>query len=72
MAYKFQFRDVFARQDAILDGMVLTLQLSVGTSTLGFVLGVLVAATLVQRLLDAISRDVADALSNQALWNAPI
>ena len=25
-----------------------------------------------QRLLDAISRDVADALSNQALWDAPI
>ena len=25
-----------------------------------------------QRLLEAISRDVADALSNQALWEAPI
>ena len=25
-----------------------------------------------QRLLDAISRDVADALANQALWDAPI
>ena len=47
MAYKFQFRDVFAQQDAILDGMVLTLQLSVGTITLGFALGVLVAAALV-------------------------
>ena len=46
MAYKFQFRDVFAQQDAILDGLVLTLQLSVGTITLGFVLGVLVAAAL--------------------------
>lgn len=47
MAYKFQFRDVFAQQDAILDGMVLTLQLSVGTITLGFALGVMVAAALV-------------------------
>ena len=47
MAYKFQFRDVFAQQDAILDGLVLTLQLSLGTIFLGFVIGILVAAVLV-------------------------
>lgn len=47
MTYKFQFRDVFAQQDAILDGLVLTLQLSLGTIFLGFVIGILVAAVLV-------------------------
>ena len=47
MAYKFQFRDVFAQQEAILDGLVLTLQLSLGTIFLGFVIGILVAAVLV-------------------------
>src|SRR5947208_1270272 len=47
MAYKFQFRDVFAQSDAILDGLVLTLELSVGVIVLGFVIGVLVATALV-------------------------
>lgn len=47
MTYKFQFRDVFAQQDAIVDGLVLTMQLSVGTIFLGFVIGILVAAVLV-------------------------
>ena len=47
MAYTFQFRDVFAQQDAIVDGLVLTLELSVGTIFLGFVIGILVAAVLV-------------------------
>ena len=47
MAYKFQFRDVFAQQDAIFDGLVLTLQLSVGTIGLGFIIGILGAAVLV-------------------------
>lgn len=47
MAYKFQFRDVFAQKDAIWDGLVLTLQLSAGTIALGFVAGVLVATVLV-------------------------
>ncbi len=47
MAYKFQFRDVFAQQDAIVDGLVLTLQLSAATIVLGFVIGILVASVLV-------------------------
>lgn len=47
MAYKFQFRDVFAQQDAIVDGLVLTLQLSAATISLGFLIGILVAAVLV-------------------------
>lgn len=47
MAYTFQFRDVFAQQDAIVDGLVLTLELSVGTILLGFAIGILVAAVLV-------------------------
>ena len=47
MAYKFQFRDVLAQQDAIADGLVLTLQLSATTIALGFVLGTLVATVLV-------------------------
>ena len=47
MAYTFQFRDVFAQQDAIVDGLLLTLELSVGTILLGFAIGILVAAVLV-------------------------
>ena len=47
MAYKFEFRDVFAQQEAILDGVLLTLQLSAGTIFLGFVLGISVAIVLV-------------------------
>lgn len=47
MTYKFQFRDVFAQKDAILDGLVLTLQLSAGTILLGFAIGISVAAVLV-------------------------
>ena len=46
MTYKFQFRDVFAQQDAIVDGLILTLQLSAATIFLGFVIGILVAAVL--------------------------
>ncbi|MBP8295662.1 MAG: amino acid ABC transporter permease [Burkholderiales bacterium] len=47
MAYTFQFRDVFAQQDAIVDGLVLTLELSAGVIALGFAIGVMVAAVLV-------------------------
>ena len=47
MAYTFQFRDVFAQRDAIVDGLMLTLELSVGTILLGFAIGILVAAVLV-------------------------
>ena len=47
MAYTFQFRDVFAQRDAIVDGRVLTLDLSAGGIALGFAIGVMVAAVLV-------------------------
>jgi polar amino acid transport system permease protein len=47
MTYKFQFRDVFAQKDAIMDGLILTLQLSATTIFLGFVMGIGVAAVLV-------------------------
>ena len=47
MAYVFQFRDVFAQKDAILDGLIVTVQLSGVTITLGFLLGTLVAVVLV-------------------------
>ena len=35
MAYKFQFRDVFAQQDAILDGMVADLKRFAGVRRAG-------------------------------------
>lgn len=47
MAYSFQFRDVFAASDSLLEGLSLTLQLTATTIGLGFVIGVAVAATLV-------------------------
>ena len=47
MAYTFQFRDVFAQQDAIVDGIAITLQLSAVTISLGFLFGTLLAVALV-------------------------
>ena len=47
MAYTFQFRDVFAQKDAIVDGLVVTLQRSGVTISLGLLLGTLVAVVLV-------------------------
>ena len=47
MSYRFQFRDVLAQQDAIIDGLLMTLQLTAGTISLGFVIGLLVASVLV-------------------------
>ena len=47
MSYKFQFRDVFAQQEAIFDGIVVTLQLSAVTISLGFLVGTLLAIVLV-------------------------
>jgi polar amino acid transport system permease protein len=47
MSYTFQFRDVFAQKTAIIDGLVLTLELSAGTIALGFTLGILTASALV-------------------------
>lgn len=47
MSYSFQFRDVFAQKDAIINGLMVTLELSAITITLGFVLGTLAAVVLV-------------------------
>ena len=47
MSYQFQFRDVLAQHDAILDGLIVTIELSAITIVLGFVLGTLAAVLLV-------------------------
>lgn len=47
MAYTFNFRDVFAAKDALLDGLALTLQLTATTIVFGFLIGLGVAATAV-------------------------
>ena len=44
MTYTFQFRDVFAAWEFLLDGLVLTLELSVVTMVAGFTIGTLCAA----------------------------
>src|SRR6201996_5691310 len=44
MNYTLQFRDVFAASDLLLDGLVLTLELSVVTMLSGLVIGILGAA----------------------------
>ena len=47
MSYTFQFRDVFAQQEAIAAGLLVTLQLSAVTISLGFLIGTLLAVVLV-------------------------
>lgn len=47
MAYSFNFRDVFAAKEALLDGLALTLQLTATTIVAGFLIGLGVAATAV-------------------------
>lgn len=44
MSYSFQFRDVFAAKDELLDGLGLTLQLTATTIFLGFIIGLCVGA----------------------------
>jgi polar amino acid transport system permease protein len=44
MTYSFQFRDVFAASDLLLDGLVLTLELSLFTMVMGLVIGIAGAA----------------------------
>jgi|SRR5690242_11200789 len=43
MTYTFHFRDVFAAQDALLQGLVLTLELTATTILFGFIIGLGVA-----------------------------
>jgi polar amino acid transport system permease protein len=44
MSYSFQFRDVFAAKEELLDGLALTLQLTASTIFLGFIIGLCVGA----------------------------
>jgi polar amino acid transport system permease protein len=44
MTYRFQFRDVFAAWEFLLDGLILTLELSVVTMVLGLLIGMAGAA----------------------------
>lgn len=44
MTYNFQFRDIFAQSDFLLDGLVLTLELSLFTMAMGLLIGVSGAA----------------------------
>src|SRR5882757_8716797 len=44
MTYSFQFRDVFAAWEFLLDGLVLTLELSLVTMVVGLVIGLAGAA----------------------------
>jgi polar amino acid transport system permease protein len=44
MTYSFQFRDVFAASDFLLDGLILTLELSLFTMVVGLVIGIAGAA----------------------------
>jgi polar amino acid transport system permease protein len=44
MTYSFQFRDVFAASDFLLDGLILTLELSIFTMIMGLVIGIAGAA----------------------------
>ncbi|MBV8193525.1 MAG: amino acid ABC transporter permease [Alphaproteobacteria bacterium] len=40
MTYSFQFRDVFAAWDSLLDGLILTLELSLFTMVMGLLIGI--------------------------------
>lgn len=44
MTYNFQFRDIFAQSDFLLDGLLLTLELSLFTMAMGLLIGVSGAA----------------------------
>src|SRR5258708_5483437 len=44
MTYSFQFRDVFAAWEFLLDGLILTLELSLFTMVVGLIIGVAGAA----------------------------
>ena len=44
MTYSFQFRDVFPAWEFLLDGLILTLELSLVTMVVGLVIGVIGAA----------------------------
>lgn len=69
MAYRFQFRDVFAQQESLLEGVLITLQLSGATIALGLVLGLLAAAAAVYgpKALRVLSQSYVELIRNTPL-----
>ena len=69
MSYTFQFRDVFAQQEAIAAGLLVTLQLSAVTISLGFLIGTLLAVVLVygRRWAASIARIYVEVIRNTPL-----
>jgi polar amino acid transport system permease protein len=69
MTYSFQFRDVFAAWDFLLDGLLLTLELSVVTMVLGMAIGLTGAAA---RVYGAPPLRSAVAVYVEAIRNTPL
>jgi polar amino acid transport system permease protein len=69
MSYSFQFRDVFAAWDFLLDGLVLTLELSVVTMACGLVIGLAGAAA---RVYGSPALRGAVAVYVEAIRNTPL
>lgn len=69
MAYRFQFRDVLAQHESLLEGVWVTLQLSAATIAGGLVLGVAAAAAAVYggRALRSMSLSYVEAIRNTPL-----
>ena len=69
MSYTFQFRVVFAQQEAIAAGLLVTLQLSAVTISLGFLIGTLLAVVLVygRRWAASIARIYVEVIRNTPL-----
>lgn len=69
MSYTFQFRDVFAQQEAIAAGLLVTLQLSAVTISLGFLIGTLLAVVLVygRRWAASVARIYVEVIRNTPL-----
>lgn len=69
MAYRFQFRDVLAQHESLLDGVWVTLQLSAATIAGGLLLGVAAAAAAVYggRALRSMSLAYVEAIRNTPL-----
>jgi polar amino acid transport system permease protein len=69
LGYRFNFRDVLAQQDFLLEGLLLTLQLSLVTMVLGLAVGVTGAAL---RVYGARPVRVAVASYVEAIRNTPL
>lgn len=69
MTYSFQFRDVFSAWDFLLDGLLLTLELSVVTMVLGMAIGLTGAAA---RVYGAPPLRSAVAVYVEAIRNTPL